>query len=146
MTPASPVPQLDDALSSPVAHEVDAVNLPVLGAIPPELAGRFFRNGPNPRDGSSSAHPFTGDGIVHGIRLAHGRAEWYRNRWVRTRSFAGETTYRRPDGTIDLTAAVANTSVIAHAGRILALVESSFPYEIDRELATVGPYDFNGAL
>jgi carotenoid cleavage dioxygenase len=41
---------------------------------------------------------------------------------------------------------VANTHVIAHAGRIMALVESSFPHVLTPELATVGPWDFGGRL
>jgi carotenoid cleavage dioxygenase-like enzyme len=146
MTTASPIPETLDPYLAPLAAEIDAIDLPVTGAIPPELAGRFFRNGPNPRQAEAMAHPFLGDGMVHGLRLEGGRARWYRNRWVRTRSFTGEATYLRGDGTIDLTAAVANTSVVAHAGRILALVESSFPYEIDAELETVGVHDFGGRL
>jgi carotenoid cleavage dioxygenase len=129
-----------------VVDEVAALDLPVTGALPPELTGDYLRNGPNPRTGSRSAHPFLGDGMLHGVRLAAGRATLYRNRWVRTRSFEGATTYLKSFGRIDLTASVANTSVVAHAGRLLALVESSYPYEITRDLATVGPYDFGGRL
>jgi len=135
-----------EAFTSPVTSEVEETGLPVRGAIPPELAGRFFRNGPNPRPGAPAGHPFMADGMLHGVRLEGGHARWYRNRWVRTRSFNGETTYLRPDGSIDLTAAVANTSVIAHGGRILALVESSFPYEVSPELETLGVHDFGGRL
>ena len=36
--------------------------------------------------------------------------------------------------------------MIAHAGRIMALVESSFPHVLTPELATVGPCDFDGRL
>ena len=43
-------------------------------------------------------------------------------------------------------AGLANTNVIAHAGRTLALVETSFPYELTNQLDTVGPYDFDGRL
>src|SRR5207248_2553727 len=35
---------------------------------------------------------------------------------------------------------------VNHAGRTLALVESSLPYEITNELETVGAYDFDGEL
>lgn len=55
--------------------------------------------------------------------------------------------HRRGDaGARDLTAGVANTHVVRHAGHTLALVESSFPYEITTDLETVGPYDFAGRL
>ena len=40
----------------------------VTGAIPPELAGGCLRNGPNPHE-AASAHWFSGDGMVHGVRL-----------------------------------------------------------------------------
>lgn len=41
----------------------------------------------------------------------------------------------------------ANTSIQLVAGRLLALQEGSVPYEIDPEtLATIGPFDFGGAL
>jgi carotenoid cleavage dioxygenase len=39
---------------------------------------------------------------------------------------------------------VANTNVVNHAGKTLALVESSLPYEITNELETLGAYDFGG--
>ena len=129
---------------APVADEIDAVDLPVEGALPPELTGRYLRNGPNPLPGEPSPHWVTGHGMVHGIRLRAGRAEWYRNRWVRTKALAGESMIG-PNG-IDHSVGVANTHVIAHAGRIMALVESSFPHVLTPELGTVGPCDFDGRL
>ena len=36
---------------APVPDEVTAFDLPVDGAIPPELRGRYLRNGPNPKTG-----------------------------------------------------------------------------------------------
>ena len=105
--------------------------------LPPELTGRYLRNGPNPLPGEPSAHWFTGHGMVHGIRLREGRAEWYRNRWVRTKALAGQSMFG-PQG-IDRSVGVANTHVVAHAGRIMALVESSFPHVLTPELGTVGP-------
>ena len=130
---------------APVPDEIDARDLTVEGALPPELTGRYFRNGPNPLPGEPSAHWFAGHGMVHGIRLRDGRAEWYRNRWVRTAALEGRSMVG-PDGTVDRSVGVANTHVIAHAGRIMALVESSFPHVLTPELATVGPCDFDGRL
>ncbi|MEJ2133088.1 MAG: carotenoid oxygenase family protein, partial [Gammaproteobacteria bacterium] len=70
----------------PVSEEITAVELPVTGEIPRELVGRYLRNGPNPIRAvdPSSHHWFIGDGMVHGVRLDGGRADWYRNRWVRS--------------------------------------------------------------
>jgi carotenoid cleavage dioxygenase len=131
---------------APVMEEVTAFDLPVEGAIPREIAGCYLRNGPNPKT-AESPHWFFGDGMLHGVELGGGRARWYRNRWVRTRSLTEDARVVSPEtGEIDLTAGTANTHVIAHAGRILALVESSFPTEVTRELDTVGCYDFDGKL
>lgn len=130
---------------APVPDEIDAFDLPVEGALPPELTGRFLRNGPNPLPGEPSGHWFDGHGMVHGIRLDGGRATWYRNRWVRTKALAGHSPVL-PDGSMDLTVEKANTSVIAHGGKILTLVESGFPHVISPELETLGVYDFGGRL
>src|SRR5262245_15217907 len=130
---------------APVQEEVTAFDLPVTGAIPPALCGRYVRNGPNPKSGASP-HWFVGDGMLHGVELRDGRASWYRNRFVRTRAFTENAVSVQPDGTRDLTVGRANTHVISHAGRILALVESSFPMEITPELDTKGCHDFDGRL
>ncbi len=135
---------------APVHEEVTATELAVTGSIPEELCGRYLRNGPNPAGTPepSTYHWFTGDGMVHGIRLRDGRAEWYRNRWVRSAEVArtlGETP--KPGlvhGGMDFSA---NTNVIGHAGRTFAIVEAgSLPYELTDELDTVGACDFDGTL
>jgi carotenoid cleavage dioxygenase-like enzyme len=128
----------------PVTDELTEHDLPVEGAIPPELDGWYLRNGPNPRQ--ATAHWFIGDGMIHGVRIEGGQAKWYRNRWVRTDSFVKDFPLYNADGTRNLRAAVANTHVVNHAGRTLALVESSLPYEISNDLETIGAYDFGGKL
>lgn len=130
---------------APVLDEVEAFDLPVQGTIPTELCGRFVRNGANPKNGPTM-HWFAGDGMLHGIRLRDGRAEWYRNRWVRTKALDGADRRDPVTGEADLTVGLANTHVVRHAGRILALEEGSFPNEITPDLDTVGPYDFGGRL
>ena len=129
---------------APVSDELTAFDLHVDGAIPPELNGWYLRNGPNPRQDTD--HWFTGDGMIHGVRLENGRAAWYRNRWVRTESFDQPAPMYNPDGSRNLHRSVANTHVIRHAGKTLALVEAALPYEITNELDTVGAYDFGGKL
>ncbi|MER6845121.1 carotenoid oxygenase family protein [Streptomyces platensis] len=157
MTPTSPTTTSDsDAPAphmagnfAPVTDELTAYDLPVTGAIPPELSGWFLRNGPNPRD-AATPHWFFGDGMVHGLRLEGGRAVSYRNRWVRTATFTDGARPVDAQGHRNLAAGVANTHIVRHAGRTLALVESSFPYEIDcrpgHELETLGAHDFGGRL
>ncbi|MGH2577152.1 MAG: carotenoid oxygenase family protein, partial [Actinomycetota bacterium] len=135
---------------APVHEEITATDLEVTGTIPDHLDGRYLRNGPNPVVAPDPAtyHWFLGSGMVHGVRLRDGKAEWYRNRWVRSRDVAkalGEPARPGPDPAGPDFAA--NTNVIGHAGRILAIVEAGFvPYELTGELDTIGPCDFDGTL
>ncbi len=137
---------------APVHTEVtaSATDLKVTGEVPAELTGRFLRNGPNPAGTPepSTYHWFTGDGMVHGIRLVDGRAEWYRNRWVRSGpvlAALGEAP--RPGAVHGGMDFAANTNVIGHAGRTFAIVEAgALPYELTDELETIGPCDFDGTL
>ncbi len=132
---------------APVTDEVTATDLVVTGAIPTDLDGRYLRNGANPITGESQ-HWFFGDGMIHGIRIGDGRAQWYRNRYVRT-PFFDEPTKPLIDlesGVSDDADSKANTHVVAHAGRILCLEEGHLPYEITPDLDTVGPHDFGGKL
>ncbi|MHB8462428.1 MAG: carotenoid oxygenase family protein [Vulcanimicrobiaceae bacterium] len=117
----------------PVSTELICDDLAVEGEIPPALFGMYVRNGPNSRSGGS-AHPFFGDGMLHAVWLEGGKALRYANRYIET------------SGEHGLRGSVANTSVLAHAGRIFALVEVAFPREIRRDLSTVGPFDFGGKL
>ena len=134
---------------APVTKEITAFDLPVTGRVPAELNGRYLRNGPNPLGlDDPNYHWFLGAGMVHGVRLRDGKAEWYRNRWVRSKAVAGtlgETWAAGPvhEG-MDF---AANTHIIRHAGRILATVEAGpLPYELSDELETRGPCDFGGTL
>lgn len=130
---------------APVLDEVDAVDLSVEGALPRELEGHYIRNGANPKH-RPTAHWFAGDGMLHGIRLHNGEAQWYKNRWVRTRALDGASKLDPTTGSFDLTVGLANTHVYEHAGRVFALEEASLPNEISCDLETLGPYDFGGRL
>ncbi|HXQ21167.1 MAG TPA: carotenoid oxygenase family protein [Candidatus Acidoferrales bacterium] len=130
---------------APIMDEATAFDLPCDGAIPPELRGLYLRNGPNPKAGDPG-HWFAGDGMVHGVRLERGRAVWFRNRWVRTRAFVEGAELVDANGNVDHSVGVANTNIFGHAGRLFALVESSWPTEMTRELDTIGPCDFGGRL
>jgi carotenoid cleavage dioxygenase len=131
---------------APVDEEITATDLPVEGALPPELTGLYARQAPNPVTGSSE-HWFLGHGMVHGIRLEAGRAAWFRNRYVQTPYIQNPEAQRISEtGQIDRTLSNANTHVLEHAGQILALEEGSFPYVLDRELGTKGYTDYDGKL
>lgn len=130
----------------PVTEELTLTDLEVTGTIPAELDGRYVRNGANPLSGYSQ-HPFFGDGMLHGVRVRDGKAEWYRNRYVQTPFIKNpDLNILDPSVLMDKTASKANTHVVGHAGKILALEEGHFPYVVDGDLNTVGATDYDGVL
>jgi carotenoid cleavage dioxygenase-like enzyme len=136
---------------APVSEEVTAFDLEVSGTLPPELDGRYLRNGPNPLGAVNSKkyHWFTGHGMVHGLRLREGKAEWYRNRWVRNNDVADLLGEARPasDWPADHGQFAANTNVIGHAGKTFAIVEAGAPpIEMSYDLETVRVSNLDGTL
>ena len=134
---------------APVADEITAFDLPVVGQLPKSLNGRYVRNGPNPFGpvDASTHHWFLGDGMVHGIRLRDGKAEWYRNRYVGSDRVAAK--FGRPiDGpNWSGSDTGANTNVGGFAGTTWAMVEAGgAPVELTYELETVARNDFFGTL
>jgi carotenoid cleavage oxygenase len=135
---------------APVLEEFSADHeLEVTGFVPPDLDGRLLRNGPNPAvlpADESEYEWLAGDGMIHAISLAGGKAVGYRNRWVRTRSLAGKLGTDAPKGPSEPVDGPANTHVIRHAGATLALAESGFPYAVSDGLDRARVHDFDGAL
>jgi carotenoid cleavage dioxygenase-like enzyme len=135
---------------APVAEEVTAFDLPVLGELPADLNGRYLRNGPNPAGSVDPAthHWFIGDGMVHGIRLREGHAEWYRNRYVGSPNVARQLG--RPDipgPNWNNSTLGPNTNVGGFAGTTWAMVEAGgCPVELTYELESVARNDFFGTL
>ena len=141
----------------PIPFESDASYLKITGELPRELHGTLYRNGPNPQFDAPNAHWFVGDGMLHAFHLENGRAS-YRNRWVRTpkwqaeheagRALFGGFGQKLPDApSTPADGCVANTNIIFHGGKLLALVESHLPTEIEPgTLATRGTCNFDGAL
>jgi 8'-apo-carotenoid 13,14-cleaving dioxygenase len=135
-------------IHEPMEAELTLTDLRVTGTIPPELDGRYIRIGPNPvtRPNPAAYHWFTGDGMVHGVRLKAGRALWYRNRWIKSRAVSaalGQPEAPGPRAERDLV----NTNVLGHAGETWALVEAGgYPVRIDAELETIAHDPFGGSL
>ncbi|HTN81594.1 MAG TPA: carotenoid oxygenase family protein [Acidimicrobiales bacterium] len=129
---------------APVFDERTDFDLRVDGVIPDALAGTYVRTGPNPASGTS-AHWFFGDGMVHGVRLADGKAQWYRNRFVQTPNVTEPLDEPRMN-LGDLTRGTGNTHVIPHNKKLLCLEEGHWPWQIDTELNTIGVESFGGAL
>ncbi|MEC8143676.1 MAG: carotenoid oxygenase family protein [Pseudomonadota bacterium] len=128
----------------PTKQERTETQLAVQGKIPPDLSGVYLRTGPNPKSGTGE-HWFLGDGMVHGIRLSDGKAQWYKNRFLQTPDITnplGDPSV----GLGDLRRGKGNTHVVAHNKKILCLEEAHWPWEIDAQLNTVGCQNFNEAL
>jgi carotenoid cleavage dioxygenase-like enzyme len=136
MTAESAAPQARDPYLegnyAPIQEEIHAPQLEVIGELPADLAGMFVRNGSNPRfEPQGRYHWFDGDGMIHGVHLAEGRAS-YRNRYVRTEGLAAEEKaghslwtgimenpdFGNPNGPFKDTG---NTDLVFHGGKLLAL-------------------------
>lgn len=122
----------------PVSDELDCATLQITGELPGELNGTLYRNGPNPQFDSPGAHWFAGDGMVHAFAFDDGRVD-YRNRWVRTAKWsaerdAGRALFSGFGGNAapgEGKGGTANTNIVSHAGRLLALEEGHAPIAID---------------
>ena len=144
-------------LYAPVREEISAEDLAVIGEIPRELFGAYFRNGPNPAAAPKGMHHwFDGDGMIHGIWFENGKAR-YRNRYVGTQDL-------RANGAADMPGIfepsrdapgrkvnyrdTANTDLVYHNGRLLALwYISGQPVAVDAQtLETIRTENFAGEL
>lgn len=145
-------PYLTDNFA-PVQAELSIDELTVVGNLPLELNGMFVRNGPNPQfPPLGQYHWFDGDGMVHGVLIQNGKAS-YRNRYIRTQGFeqerqAGQALF---GGLLEPSEAgfknVANTALVWHYDRLLALWEGGEPYAISLPtLDTLGLHTFKGRV
>ncbi|MDM0014473.1 carotenoid oxygenase family protein [Variovorax sp. J22P168] len=157
MNEATPRRSAPPPSMSPIDFETDVGPLPLQGRLPEGLAGTLVRNGPNPAVPDPKAHWFVGDGMLHAFRIEDGQVR-YRNRWVLTSRLA----YARRTGHNPVTTpgapqpggepfpvddGAANTNVIRHAGRMLALEEAHLPIAVDlATLETLGVDDFRGGV
>jgi len=127
---------------APVRDEAD-FELKVTGEMPKGLSGALYRNGPNPQfTPPGDYHWFGGDGMIHGFFIDGGKAH-YRNRYVRTNKWRRENeagkslfgTFGNPMTTdpsvLGQDSGVANTNIVWHAGRLMALEEGHMPTELD---------------
>ncbi|MDJ0844155.1 carotenoid oxygenase family protein [Crocosphaera sp.] len=132
-------------INAPVFEEVEINNLKISGQIPEELQGMYVRNGPNPMfKPSSYNYPLEGDGMLHSINLNRGKVS-YKNRWIQTRGL----TYEMFEGQelVELKFKnYANTNIIGYGEQLLALYEIGLPYQINKNLETIGEWNFKGQL
>ncbi|CAN5568673.1 carotenoid oxygenase family protein [soil metagenome] len=134
---------------APVSAENVITNLTVSGAIPEELEGRFLRIGPNPtgKINAKQYHWFMGTGMVHGVRLKGGKAEWYRNNYVLTDNAARDLKRKQLAYPRKTHGGSVNTNVLSIGGDLYALVEAgALPMKLDGNLQTTAYSDFDGTL
>ena len=128
--------------------------LSIEGRLPAALRGRFYRNGPAnfERGNERYQHWFDGDGMVQQFTFDGGKVS-HRGRLVRTAKFKSESEAGRflvpafgtgiaPQTRVSGPDAMntANTNVIEHGGRVLALWEGGSAYALDPlTLETRGP-------
>jgi carotenoid cleavage dioxygenase len=121
---------------TPNFDEIDADDLEVIGEIPSDIDGIYVRNTENPVFGTiGKYHPFDGDGMLHMLKIAGGRAS-YKNRFIRTRGFlaeqeAGEPLWigftgnpkaakRKGWGAHGHVKDASSTDIVVHAGTLLS--------------------------
>ncbi|KAJ4905133.1 hypothetical protein Rs2_19084 [Raphanus sativus] len=164
---------------APVRDETPPVkDLPVVhGFLPECLNGEFVRVGPNPKfDPVAGYHWFDGDGMIHGVRIKDGKAT-YVSRYVKTsrlkqEEFFGAAKFmkigdlkgflgllmvylqqlRTKLNVLDVSYGhgTANTALVYHHGKLLALSEADKPYVVkvleDGDLQTLGMMDYDKRL
>ena len=124
-------------------EEISADNLEVIGELPADLVGAYFRNGPNPvYEPKNRYHPFDGDGMVRGVYFHDGKVS-YRNRYTQTVALSQELADGRSVspgvmGPFDYSVSefgikdTSNTDVFWYAGDIMSLwYNAGHPYRLD---------------
>lgn len=134
----------------------------VKGSVPTAIRGTFFRIGPgrNKIGNDKFGHWFDGDGMMNAVSFTE-EGVIYRNKYVRTPKYRAESKankivmrsfgHNAPGGILKnagrLPANCANTSLVYHGGKLLALWEGGRPWRLDPStLDTIGPFDYHGRL
>lgn len=130
------------------------------GAVPRELNGILYRNGPNqcvpPESGCRGMSMFDGDGLVQSFQFDDGKVR-HVGRYPQTPGFLLERQIGQyfgghgcpPDylGPDRVPVARLNTNAVAHSGRLFAMTENLPPFELDPvTLESKGFWDFDGKM
>ncbi|XP_078435749.1 carotenoid 9,10(9',10')-cleavage dioxygenase-like [Wolffia australiana] len=163
---------------APVSEETPpSGDLKIRGTLPECLNGEFVRVGPNPRQSPAAEYNwFDGDGMIHAVRIKDGKAS-YVSRYVTTsrlkqEDFFGRAMFmkigdlkglfglfmvymrqlREKLKIVDVSFGhgTANTALVYHHGKLLALSEGDKPYVVrvleDGDLQTIGLLDYDKRL
>ncbi|MFN3634233.1 MAG: carotenoid oxygenase family protein [Rhizobium rhizophilum] len=147
-------------LYKPARFEGEVYDLEVDGTVPVEIDGTFFQVAPDPQYPPMLGEDifFNGDGAISAFTFKNGHVD-FKRRYVMTERLKAQRAaraslhgiYRNPytnDPSVrDLNNSTANTNVVVHGGKLLALKEDSAPYALDPvTMETIGLWDFNGQL
>jgi carotenoid cleavage dioxygenase-like enzyme len=147
-------------IDEPFRFEGDLYDIEIDGDLPKDLNGTFYRVGPDqafpPKMGN--ANPFNGDGFVTSFTFRDGHCDM-KARYVNTQRLQAERAARRglfgdyrnsftDDASVKgVNRAVANTNVVLHNGKLLAMKEDQPPYALNPEtLETEGLFTFDGQM
>lgn len=160
MTTPFPKSPTFSTIDEPFRFEGDLYDLEIEGQIPPELDGTFYSVGPDqaypPKMGD--ANPFNGDGFVRAFRIKNGFCD-LKLRYVMTDRLRAEREARRglfgeyrnrytdDESVQNVNRAVANTNVVHHNGKLLAMKEDQNPYALDPyTLETLEQFTWGGQM
>ena len=142
---------------APTLDEMSVEDLGIVGELPSDLVGGYFRNGPNPAfQPKNRYHPFDGDGMVHGVYFRDGKAA-YRNRYVQTAALrqeraSGKSVSPGVMGPFDYSVSrfgikdTSNTDLFWYDGDLMTLwYNAGDPYRLDSQtLETRSHFDLQG--
>ncbi len=134
---------ISTAPTPPPPMKLPLDELEVIGELPEDLFGAYYRNGPNPVFKPKNLyHPFDGDGMVHAVYIRDGKAS-YRNSYIHTYALQRELAenqavwpgvmgpfdFSLPDSPIKDTG---NTDVILFNGQLLPTwYNAGVPYSMN---------------
>ncbi len=149
--------------NAPMRFEAAVDDCEVVGRIPSDLDGAFYRVGAEwyypPKFADDAI--LNADGYISAFRFKGGKVD-FKGRWVRTHRLQKEREarrqlygyYRNPytddesvrDPRHPNLRTVSNTAPLIHAGKLFTLKEDGLPHQIDpNSLETIGPWTFNDA-
>lgn len=147
-------------LYKPARFEGEIYDLEVDGTVPDEIDGTFFQVAPDPQYPPMLGDDifFNGDGAITAFTFKNGHVD-FKRRYVMTERLRAQrearaslhgiyrNRYTNDPSVRELNNSTANTNVVVHGGKLLALKEDSAPYALDPvTMETIGLWDFNGQL
>ena len=143
----------DKSVENPYLHgiyapteEVERTQFKIQGQIPEQLTGILLRIGPNPIHVENPAlhHWFSGEGMIHGLKIEHGQVQWFKSKYIATDTVQKEKKQTLKSGFRRGPGDIVNTNAFYFSGKIWAVIEAgTFPVCLDLNLNTERHQLFN---